>query len=132
MNSIVGQVYPGPEGKSNKKVKQKLKSGALEYIFGWMPTYEYECTDCEYQWEAFQAMKAGPLRKCPECGKPKARRLLSAGAGLLFKGTGFHTTDYRSESYKKAAKAESPGAGADKGKTGNAEKKEVTKKSKPE
>lgn len=71
-----------------------------------MPTYEYECTACKHNWEAFQKITAGPARKCPTCGKPKARRLLSSGAGFLFKGSGFYTTEYRSDSYKKAAEAD--------------------------
>jgi len=57
--------------------------------------------------ELFQSMTARPVRKCPRCGKAKARRLIGTGAGIIFKGSGFYQTDYRSESYKKAAKAES-------------------------
>ncbi len=74
-----------------------------------MPTYEYECSACGNLWEQFQKMTAKALKKCPKCGKPKARRLLSSGGGMLFKGSGFHTTDYRSASYKKAAAADSSG-----------------------
>jgi putative FmdB family regulatory protein len=73
-----------------------------------MPTYEYQCQACKHLWELFQSMTSGPAKKCPKCGKPKAKRLLSAGAGLLFKGSGFYTTDYRSSSYKKAADADKP------------------------
>ena len=72
-----------------------------------MPTYEYECESCGHDWEVFQKMTAQAVKKCPKCKKSKARRLLSSGAGFLFKGSGFHTTDYRSESYKKAASSES-------------------------
>ncbi|OGH56194.1 MAG: FmdB family transcriptional regulator [Candidatus Lindowbacteria bacterium RIFCSPLOWO2_12_FULL_62_27] len=76
-----------------------------------MPTYDYECGSCGHRWEAFQNMTARPAKKCPDCGRPKARRLLTAGGGVLFKGSGFHTTDYRSESYKKAASADSVKSG---------------------
>src|SRR4051794_8018081 len=72
-----------------------------------MPTYEYKCDACGNKFEKFQSIKAGPIRKCPKCGKNKVRRLISTGAGLIFKGSGFYTTDYRSESYKASAKSES-------------------------
>jgi len=71
-----------------------------------MPTYDYACDACEHQFEEFQSMKDKPLRKCPKCGKPKLRCLFGTGAAVLFKGSGFYQTDYRSESYKAAAKAE--------------------------
>ena len=71
-----------------------------------MPTYEYECRKCGHRMEAFQSMTAKPLRKCPECGANGLKRLISAGAGIIFKGSGFYQTDYRSESYKKGAEAE--------------------------
>ena len=71
-----------------------------------MPTYDYECGACEHAWELFQPMSAKPVRKCPECGKLKAERLIGTGGGILFKGSGFYETDYRSASYKKGAKAE--------------------------
>ena len=70
-----------------------------------MPTYEYECEKCEIIFERFQNMTAEPIKECPECGGP-VRRLISAGAGVIFKGSGFHATDYRSESYKQEAKKE--------------------------
>ncbi|HSH46128.1 MAG TPA: FmdB family zinc ribbon protein [Longimicrobiales bacterium] len=66
-----------------------------------MPTYEYRCPE-GHAFEKFQRMSDPPEAECPECGKP-AERVLSGGAGLLFKGDGFYITDYRSESYKKAA-----------------------------
>lgn len=72
-----------------------------------MPTYEYRCPN-EHRFELFQRMSDPPEAKCPECGEP-ATRLLSAGAGLLFRGSGFYITDYRTDSYKKAAEAESGG-----------------------
>ncbi len=76
-----------------------------------MPTYEYRCPD-GHTFDLFQKMSDEPGADCPECGKP-AERQFSAGAGFLFKGDGFYITDYRSESYKKAASAESGGAGSD-------------------
>jgi len=71
-----------------------------------MPTYEYRCKTCEHEWEEFQSIKAEPTRKCPECGKLKAERIISAGGGIIFKGSGFYQTDYRSESWKKGASAD--------------------------
>jgi len=68
-----------------------------------MPTYEYACTACEHRFEEFQSITAKPLRKCPQCGKSSLKRLIGTGAGILFKGSGFYITDYRSEGYKKAA-----------------------------
>jgi len=71
-----------------------------------MPTYEYICEECGYEFEQFQSITAKPLRKCPKCGKRKLRRLIGTGSGVIFKGSGFYETDYRSESYKKAEKKE--------------------------
>ena len=75
-----------------------------------MPTYDYRCYACEHVFEEFQSMSANPLRKCPECGKLKLKRLIGTGAAVLFKGDGFWQTDYRSESYKKGAEADKPKA----------------------
>ncbi|MBN1846227.1 MAG: zinc ribbon domain-containing protein [Sedimentisphaerales bacterium] len=75
-----------------------------------MPTYEYRCSACGHRFEEFQSITAKPIRKCPACRKNKVERLISGGAGLLFKGSGFYLTDYRSEGYKKAAKSESEAA----------------------
>lgn len=72
-----------------------------------MPTYEYQCDACGNKFEKFQSIKSGPVKKCPKCGKSKVRRLISSGAGLIFKGSGFYITDYRSDSYKEKAKSES-------------------------
>lgn len=72
-----------------------------------MPTYEYRCDACAHDFEEFQYIKDAPLKKCPSCGKNKLRRLISGGAAIVFKGSGFYQTDYRSDSYKKSAKAES-------------------------
>ena len=75
-----------------------------------MPTYEYKCSACEHAWEEFQSIKADPTKKCPDCGKKKAQRIISAGGGIIFKGSGFYQTDYRSESYKKGASADKKAA----------------------
>ncbi len=74
-----------------------------------MPTYEYECTACAHRFEAFQAITAAPLKRCPKCRR-KVRRVPGPGAGVIFKGSGFYVTDYRSPSYKEAAKKESGSA----------------------
>jgi putative FmdB family regulatory protein len=71
-----------------------------------MPTYEYACDSCGHEFEQFQSITARPLKKCPICGKLKLQRLIGTGGGVIFKGSGFYQTDYRSESYKKAAEAE--------------------------
>ena len=73
-----------------------------------MPTYDYVCKVCEHNWEVFQSMKSKPKRKCPSCGKLQAKRVIGPGAGIIFKGSGFYQTDYRSSSYKKAAEADKP------------------------
>lgn len=73
-----------------------------------MPTYGYICDACGHEFERFQSMKEKSVRKCPECEKPKVRRLITGGAGVLFKGSGFYQTDYRSKSYQEAAKKDSP------------------------
>lgn len=71
-----------------------------------MPTYDYVCDACDHKFELFQSIKDDPLKKCPECSKRKLRRLIGAGAAVVFKGSGFYQTDYRSESYKKSAAAD--------------------------
>jgi putative FmdB family regulatory protein len=71
-----------------------------------MPTYDYVCDACEHEFEEFQSFSEEPLTKCPKCGRKKLRRLFGTGAAVLFKGSGFYETDYRSESYKSAAKAD--------------------------
>jgi len=85
-----------------------------------MPTYEYVCAKCGHQFETVQPISAKPLSRCPEAlcarkpwGKGRVKRAISAGAGLLFKGSGFYITDYRSEKYKEAAKKDAaPAASA--------------------
>src|SRR5437762_12308780 len=96
-----------------------------------MPTYEYMCEKCGHQFDKFQPIADKPLAVCPEdlChqrkwGKGKVRKLVSAGAGLIFKGSGFYITDYRSEKYKEAAKKDSaPASSGGEGKTGGGETK---------
>lgn len=72
-----------------------------------MPTYEYRCASCKHEFEAFQSMSAKPISVCPKCKKRKAKRLISAGAGLIFKGSGFYLTDY-ARGRQSGEKAESP------------------------
>jgi putative FmdB family regulatory protein len=71
-----------------------------------MPTYEYVCDACDHEFEELQSFSDDPLTKCPKCKKKKLRRLFGTGASIIFKGSGFYETDYRSESYKAGAKAE--------------------------
>ncbi len=78
-----------------------------------MPTYAYECQACGHQFEKFQSMTASALRKCPDCSKLKLQRLIGPGAGFIFKGKGFYTTDYRSESYKAGESADKASSSAD-------------------
>jgi len=73
-----------------------------------MPTYDYVCDACQFEQEVFQTFKEDPLTECPKCHAASFRRKLGAGAALIFKGSGFYTTDYRSEGYKKAAAADQP------------------------
>ena len=70
-----------------------------------MPTYEYECEKCGHRFEVFQSMKDEPKKRCPKC-KGKVRRLIGTGAGMIFKGSGFYVTDYRSDSYKSQKSSE--------------------------
>lgn len=86
-----------------------------------MPTYDYICEDCGYEFEQFQLITARLIRKCPRCGKVSLKRLIGCGSGVIFKGSGFYQTDYRSESYKKAEKSD----------TDTAKKKTETKSKKP-
>jgi putative FmdB family regulatory protein len=72
-----------------------------------MPTYDYRCKACGHALEVFQSITEGAKRKCPACGKNKLERQIGSGAGILFRGTGFYQTDYRSASYEQSAKAES-------------------------
>src|SRR3954468_14690653 len=75
-----------------------------------MPTYDYICDHCQHEFEAFESIKADPQKVCPACSEPKLRRKIGPGAAILFKGSGFYQTDYRSDSYKKAAEADKSSA----------------------
>lgn len=89
-----------------------------------MPTYDYECNRCEHRFERFQSITEKPARKCPACGKMTLRRLIGPGGAILFKGSGFYTTDYRSKEYNEKAKAEKSAAS-----TAASETKKSTKSS---
>jgi putative FmdB family regulatory protein len=82
-----------------------------------MPTYEYVCDACDHAFDLFQQMRDPVKRKCPKCGRPKLRRLVGTGAGIIFRGSGFYETDYRSESYRKAAESEKSAASGGDAKT---------------
>ena len=90
-----------------------------------MPTYQYRCLKCKYEFEIVQKMVDDPLAECPEC-KGKIKRLIGAGAGIIFKGDGFYSTDYRSDSYKKQAEKENKTTKS----TSEKKKKNNTKESK--
>ncbi len=75
-----------------------------------MPTYEYVCNACNHAFEVFQRITENPVKKCPDCGKLKAQRIISSGGAIIFKGSGFYQTDYRSEEYKSKAKKETESA----------------------
>ena len=102
-----------------------------------MPTYDYRCLECGHEFELFQSMTDKVKRKCPECSQLKLKRLIGAGAAVIFKGSGFYETDYRSDSYKKGAEAdkkktekkdEKKGAGKDGKKPATEAKKPAKKK----
>jgi putative FmdB family regulatory protein len=94
-----------------------------------MPTYDYRCDACGHEFELFQQMSASVKKKCPECDKLKLKRLIGTGSAVMFKGSGFYETDYRSDSYKKAAKADKEPSKSKEKKT---ESKKPTKPSKKE
>lgn len=97
-----------------------------------MPTYDYVCDACGHEFEEFQSITEPVLRKCPECKKLKLRRLFGTGAAVVFKGSGFYQTDYRSESYKSGAEKDKPKSESseksDKSDSKSTEKKTDTKK----
>jgi putative FmdB family regulatory protein len=101
-----------------------------------MPTYDYLCGTCGHKFEQFQSITAGSLKKCPKCGKLKLKRLLGTGVGVIFKGSGFYETDYRSEGYKKAALSDKPAtatpAASDTKSTDKKESKPATTETKTE
>ena len=92
-----------------------------------MPTYDYVCDACGHTFEEFQYIKEEPLRKCPECKKLKLRRLIGAGAAIVFKGSGFYQTDYRSESYKKGESTAKAGSTSSADSSGGGDKKSDAK-----
>ena len=96
-----------------------------------MPTYDYECKKCGHRFEKFQSITAKAIKKCPACGKNSVRRLIGSGAGIIFKGSGFYQTDYRSESYHKAAKAEAGDSTGNASETAKKAKDKPKKKDKP-
>jgi putative FmdB family regulatory protein len=89
-----------------------------------MPTYEYECRKCGHAFEKFQSMTEERIKTCPEC-KGRVDRLIGTGAGIIFKGSGFYETDYRSDSYQKAAQKASNSSPAT---SSDTNKKEPAKK----
>ncbi len=93
-----------------------------------MPTYAYACEGCGHKFDAFQSITAKPLRKCPACGKTTLKRLIGAGAGIIFKGSGFYCTDYRNDSYTQAAKSDT---GSTKDKTGDKKEAKTEVKAAP-
>ena len=97
-----------------------------------MPTYDYICENCGLEFEEFQSITAKPLRKCPECGKCRLKRLIGSGSAVIFKGAGFYETDYRSENYKSGEKnaKEKPEKEKDKAKDKKPKKKEKPDKDK--
>jgi putative FmdB family regulatory protein len=92
-----------------------------------MPTYEYECTHCNHLFERFQNMSAEPLKRCPKC-RHKIKRLVGTGAGIIFKGSGFYETDYRSDGYRSEAKRDSASSSSDSSSKTDSKKKTDGKK----
>ena len=96
-----------------------------------MPTYDYVCKNCDHKWELFQSIKANPIRKCPSCGRLKAKRMIGPGAGIIFKGSGFYQTDYRSSAYQKAAAADKQAQKKSEGKSDKSSSSEAKSGSDP-
>lgn len=94
-----------------------------------MPTYDYECDACGHKFELFQSITAEAERKCPACKKLKLRRLFGTGGAIVFKGSGFYQTDYRSDSYKKQASADKSGGESASGSSSSGESKTADSKS---
>lgn len=94
-----------------------------------MPTYQYRCSHCGHEFEEYQSIIDEPIEKCPNCSE-KPQRVISGGAGFLFKGSGFYITDYRSDSYKKAASKEKTDIKASESKSSDGDGKKSESKSK--
>ncbi|MDG2053904.1 MAG: zinc ribbon domain-containing protein [Phycisphaerales bacterium] len=92
-----------------------------------MPTYEYQCDACGHEFELFQQMSDSVKRKCPECKKLKLKRLVGTGGAVIFKGSGFYETDYRSKSYQKGAEADKKARETSSDKTDSSKKKDTSK-----
>src|SRR4029078_8421226 len=114
-----GATFDSQGGCEDRRLDASLRVGILEGLTFEqvsMPTYEYICEKCDHRFDQVQSIKDDALQVCPKekCalkkwGKGKVRRAIRAGACLIFKGSGFYITDYRSENYKQAAKKESGG-----------------------
>ena len=94
-----------------------------------MPTYDYRCNACGHEFELFQSMSDSVKRKCPDCGKLALERLIGTGAAVIFKGSGFYETDYRSDSYKKGAEADKKSKSDSSGDKKTSDSKKPEKKS---
>ena len=93
-----------------------------------MPTYGYLCESCGCEFEQFQPITAKPIRKCPKCSRNSVKRLIGCGSGVIFRGSGFYQTDYRSESYKKSEESQRKTAEKDKNETKCKQSKTTQKK----
>ncbi len=94
-----------------------------------MPTYDYQCDACDHKFELYQGINDDKKKKCPECGKLKLRRLIGTGSAIIFKGSGFYKTDYRSDSFNKAKAADTPSEGKSTDSKGSESKSSETKAS---
>tara|TARA_B100000579_G_scaffold433321_1_gene451849 strand:- start:150 stop:449 length:300 start_codon:yes stop_codon:yes gene_type:complete len=97
-----------------------------------MPTYDYQCKECGHAFELFQQMSDSIKKKCPQCSKLKLKRLIGSGAGVMFKGSGFYETDYRSASYQKDKKAAESNSSTEKSKKQDSQKESKSNTPKPE
>ena len=94
-----------------------------------MPTYDYICDACQHVWEEFQSITSEATKKCPECKKKKARRRIGPGAGIIFKGSGFYQTDYRSDAYKQSADADKKSSSSSESSSKDSSSKDSSSKS---